>query len=155
MMLQATRCRKKPMRQPSSQRLFFSFFSGPPRASVTALTEKVDVGQTVKLTCPIQGTPTPMFEWFKVKHTNLSFNLTCNCKSHIFLTLFFRAKKKYLNRNSCFQKSTFLNKQSLREFEQICKNCFLKSLDSMLGLYIVGWAPFLKMLHYLFVVFQT
>ena len=140
MMLQATRCRKKPMRQPSSQRLFFSSFSGPPRASVTALTEKVDVGQTAKLTCPIQGTPTPMFEWFKVKHTNLSFNLTCNCKSYIFLTLLFGAKKT----EQKFLPLVFLTNR-VREFEQICKNCFLKGLDSMLrcqgdtlaGLYIL------------------
>ena len=50
---------------------FFSlFFPGPPRADVASIQEKLHLGQNLKLTCPIQGDPTPLFEWFKVSHTH-------------------------------------------------------------------------------------
>ena len=56
----------------SVQKLHFSslFFPGPPRADVASIQEKLHLGQNLKLTCPIQGDPTPLFEWFKVSHTH-------------------------------------------------------------------------------------
>ena len=50
--------------------IIFLFFPGPPRADVASIQEKLHLGQNLKLTCPIQGDPTPLFEWFKVSHTH-------------------------------------------------------------------------------------
>jgi len=56
----------------------------PPRADVGSIQEKVHLGHNLKLTCPIQGDPTPLFEWFKdgekIDHTWLDYVTRSNNK---------------------------------------------------------------------------
>jgi len=63
--------------QPSSRK-------SPPRADVASIQEKLHLGQNLKLTCPIQGDPTPLFEWFKdgekIDHTWLDYVTRSNNK---------------------------------------------------------------------------
>ena len=46
--------------------------AGPPRAEINSMQEKVNLGQNIKLNCPITGIPTPLYEWYKVSKYNLT-----------------------------------------------------------------------------------
>ena len=48
--------------------------AGPPRAEINSMQEKVNLGQNIKLNCPITGIPTPLYEWYKVSKYNLNEN---------------------------------------------------------------------------------
>ena len=49
--------------------------AGPPRAEINSMQEKVNLGQNIKLNCPITGIPTPLYEWYKAsKLCNLNKN---------------------------------------------------------------------------------
>ncbi len=44
----------------------FVFVSGPPRADVKVLKKIGHLGENIRLQCPIEGFPPPIFEWTKV-----------------------------------------------------------------------------------------
>ena len=49
--------------------------AGPPKAEINSMQEKVNLGQNIKLNCPITGIPTPLYEWYKVSRL---YNLNKN-----------------------------------------------------------------------------
>lgn len=52
--------------------IFYFFFSGPPEIESDYLERYVaQEGDTVKLLCPIIGTPKPIIEWYQVRVESL------------------------------------------------------------------------------------
>jgi hypothetical protein len=60
---------------------------GPPHISGSVTSKQTfRLGETVKLDCPIRGTPTPIVEWYKV---NICFAL------HFILGFFFGVSRRH------------------------------------------------------------